>query len=461
LSPPKNPGRFTGPYQSAVKQRTLGAFLQDQWSLGDTTLNLGLRLDMLNGWIPAVTMPAGDFVPERSFPEVPDALNWKDLSPRIGVAHDLFGNGRTAVKGFIGRFVSFQSNAGLLAALAPAASMVTSSTRTWNDLNGDYVPQENELGPHSAANFGQVRSVTSYDRAITHGWHNREYSWQASASIQHELRPGLSVEVGYYRTWYGNFTLTDNLAISPDDFDPYCITAPTDSRLPNSGQQICGFYDIRPSAFGLVDNFVTKASNYGKQKEIFNGVDVTMNARIRGVTVLGGLATGSTLLERCFVVDSPQELYQCRNKQPWGAGTQLKLSAILTLPWQVRTSLTYTNIASIPLTASYVATNAAIAPSLGRNLGACRGAAVCNATAIVELMEPNQVFPEGRNQQLNLRFARRFNAAGMRLEPQVDIFNLTNSNQVLVMTTRYGAAWQNATTILAPRVVKLGVQVNF
>jgi hypothetical protein len=76
-------------------------------------------------------------------------------------------------------------------------------------------------------------------------------------------------------------------------------------------------------------------------------------------------------------------------------------------------------------------------------------------------MEPNQVFPEGRNQQLNLRFARRFNAAGMRLEPQVDIFNLTNSNQVLVMTTRYGAAWQNATTILAPRVVKLGVQVNF
>lgn len=458
---PQSVTYFAGPYQSAARQRTIGAFLQDQWRLGNTTLNLGVRLDVFKGWIPAVTMPAGDFVPARSFPEVPDALNWKDLSPRLGIARDLFGNGRTAIKAFIGRFVSFQPNGGLLAAQNPAAAMITSSTRTWNDLNGDYVPQENELGPHSAANFGQLRPATTYDREITHGWHSREYSWQGSVSIQHELRPGLSVNVGYFRTWYGNFNVTDNLAVTPDDFDRYCVTVPNDPRLPTSGQQLCDFYDIRPGAFGLTENFVTKASNFGKQKEVFNGVDVTFNARLRGINLAGGLATGSTLLERCFVVDSPQELYNCRNEQPWGAGTQYKMSAIFTLPWEIRTSVTYQNIASIPLSASYVATNASIVPTLGRNLGACRAAAVCNATAIVELMEFNQVFPEGRNQQANIRLSKTFRVAGMQVEPQVDIYNLTNSNQVLVMTTRYGPAWQNATGILAPRVIKLGVQARF
>ena len=69
-----------------MRQQTIGAFAQDQWTLGRVTLNLGLRFDSLNGSIPEQHMPAGDFVPERNFDEVDDALNWKDVSPRLGVA---------------------------------------------------------------------------------------------------------------------------------------------------------------------------------------------------------------------------------------------------------------------------------------------------------------------------------------------------------------------------------------
>ena len=162
---------------------------------------------------------------------------------------------------------------------------------------------------------------------------------------------------------------------------------------------------------------MTKASNFGDAKEIFNGVDLTVNARLKGLYLAGGVSTGSTLTDTCFVVDSPQAsfstagvreagLYQCRNRSPWAAGTQVKFSAIYTLPWQIRTSLTYQNVAGIPLTASYVASNAAIQPSLGRNLAACRGAAVCTATALVDLMPNNQVYREGRNTQLNVRLSR-------------------------------------------------------
>ena len=171
---PQSVTYFAGPYGSDVGQRTVGAFAQDQWTIGRTTLNLGLRFDYLKGWVPEQYLPAGDFVPERSFAEVPDALNWKDINPRLGIAYDLFGTGKTAFKATLGRYVSFQPNVGLLAEQNPSTAMITSSTRTWNDVNGDYIPQEPELGPQSAANFGQIGRATTYDEAVTHGWQTRD-----------------------------------------------------------------------------------------------------------------------------------------------------------------------------------------------------------------------------------------------------------------------------------------------
>ena len=57
--------------------------------------------------------------------------------------------------------------------------------------------------------------------------------------MQHELRQRLAVNVGYFRTWHDNFTVTDNLNITSAGFDEHCITAPTDSRLPNpAGQRL-------------------------------------------------------------------------------------------------------------------------------------------------------------------------------------------------------------------------------
>src|SRR5207247_4538144 len=106
---------------------------------------------------------------------------------------------------------------------------------------------------------------TRYDSDVLRGYGVRNYNWQFAAGVQHELLPGVSVNGSYNRRSYGNFWALDNLATTPADFDPYCITAPVDPRLPGGGgNQICGLYDINPAKFGRVDNLVTNATHYGK-----------------------------------------------------------------------------------------------------------------------------------------------------------------------------------------------------
>ena len=87
----------------------------------------------------------------------------------------------------------------------------------------------------------------TYDPAILEGWGIRPWDWGFGASVQQEVLPRVSVEVGYYRRWWGNFTVTDNRAVAPSDYSPFSITAPLDPRLPDGGGYvISGLYDIAP-----------------------------------------------------------------------------------------------------------------------------------------------------------------------------------------------------------------------
>jgi len=368
------------------------------------------------------------------------------------------------VKAFLGRYVNFEAF-GITTANNPSNLLVLNATRAWTDANGDYVPQESELGPLSDSAFGQTRQPTTrYADDVVRGFNVRPYNWQTSFQVQHELKPGLAVNLGYFRTWYGNFTVIDNLAVTPADYSQYCITAPTHPHLPSgvSGKQICGLYDLNPAKFGLVDNLVEQASKYGSYKEHYNGVDASVNMRFGAGGVLqGGMSTGSQGVSRCFVVDSPQELYQCDVAPPWSGTTQVKFSGIYPVAWDVQLSGTYQDSSPIPTTASYVATNAQITPSLGRNLGACGTRPTCTATSTLELIPAGTYYREARVRQLDIRVTRNFRRGNLRFQPQIDLYNAFNANPVLAMTTRFGTAWENATSVLNPRTVKFGVNLNF
>src|SRR5262249_31289444 len=153
----------------------------------------------------------------RDFPEVPDTPNWTDFSPRIGVTYDLFGNAKTALKMTLSKYLEGGTASPIIQNAAPVNATVTSATRIWNDSNGDFLPQEDELGPLSDQGFGQTRVLTTYDPAVLRGFGQRGYNWETSAGLQHELLPRVSVEAMYFHRTYSRLRATNNLLVGPTD----------------------------------------------------------------------------------------------------------------------------------------------------------------------------------------------------------------------------------------------------
>jgi hypothetical protein len=251
--------------------------------------------------------------------------------------------------------------------------------------------------------------------------------------------------------------VTDNRALTPADFDRFSITAPRDPRLPDGGGYVVsGLYDINPSKFGIpAQNFVTLASEFGKQIEHWNGVDVNVNARLEGGLMFqGGFSTGRTSTDNCDVVvklDNPSPLY-CHVDTAFL--TQVKaLGAYLIPRLDVQVSGTFQSIPGPEIAANYTASNAVIAPSLGRNLA---GNA---ANATVNLVSPGTMYGERLN-QVDLRFGKVLRYDRTRTTVSLDLYNAFNANPVLSLNNNF-AAWQVPTSILTARFAKLSIQMDF
>lgn len=447
---------------SANMRNQAGFFAQDQWTLNRLTLNLGLRYDIQDSYIPEQSLPAGRFTPARQFDAVDCVPCWHDLSPRGSAIYDLFGNGRTAIKVSMGRYMA-ENILNVADANNPLVRANPTTNRSWNDVDNDFEPDcdllnpatNGECGPFSNQNFGRTVVTTRWDEAILNG--RRPYSWAGSVVFQHELAAGTALNVGYFKTSWKNFNVTDNLNLSPSDHSQFCVTLPVDPRLPGGGgNQQCGLYDINPDKFGNTSNILqTDAKDFGTQTEIYNGIDITMNARIRqGAFVQGGMSTGRTSTDRCFTVDSPQDMLFCNVTPPFYR-PQFKFSGSYPLPWDLQMSAVFQSLPGIPIAASYVATSAEVARTLGRPL-----AGNTATVTIANIIQPQSIF-EDRYSQFDLRFIRNFRFRGVRLQAMFDAYNLFNTTAILATNSRIGTQWLSPTTVMDARILKVGAQLNF
>ena len=450
----------------------LSMFIQDKWTLNKLTLTGGLRFDYFNTYFPETPLGPGPLVPTRNF-TVPEYKwdNWKDISPRIAAVYDLAGDGKTAIKVNLGRYVLAGDNT-----VGNVFSILANTvTRSWDDragrgINGDYIPQcdllnpqiNGECGAISDFRFGTQVPSTAYDPGVLNGWGKRAYNWEFSAGVQREIGRRVGVDIGYFRRIYGNFIVTDNVAVAATDYNPFSITAPADPRLPGGGNYTVGtVYDLNPSKVGQVNNVVRFTNDYGPQIEHWNGVDFTMNARPRaGIMVQGGLSTGRTSTDNCEVralvpeVSFVAGVLNAYCHVDTNFLTQVKLLGTYTVPKvDVQFSGTFQSLPGPQVTANYVAANAIIQPSLGRPLSG--GAA--NAT--INIVQPGTMYGERLN-QLDLRFAKLLKFGRTRTSINFDLYNILNANPVTSQNNNY-AAWQVPLSILDARLFKISVQFDF
>jgi hypothetical protein len=462
----------------------LGLYAQDQWTLKNMTINAGVRFDHFRSDYPDQNVPPTQWVPvARDFPGA-EAVSWNDLSPRLGLSYALAGSSKTALKVSLNRF-SLQEGTTRASTINPITSN-NSDARRWTDSNGDYIvagdpfnPAANgELGPSTNLNFGRPIVAVRYDPDWATGFGIRPYQWETSVGIQHELLPRASVSLSYFRRIYGNFAVIENQAVSASDYSPYCVTTPADPRLPGSGgQEICGLFDINPPQVGRSSPLWSSAENYGKQREHWNGVDFTANARMTRLLLQGGVSTGKTMTDNCEIVSRfPQVTVPvvpggiatsgtgfttefCNVETPFL--TQAKLLGAYTLPYDFQVAATYQDLPGPQITANAVYTSAQVAPSLGRPLSSA-------ATVTVNIVKPGTLYGE-RMRQLDLRLTKNLTVGRTRVQGIVDLYNALNASPVLVLNNTYGvtsgalmgASWQTPQGILPGRVIKFAMQMNF
>jgi hypothetical protein len=477
-----------------IKDRSASTsfFVQDQWTLNRVTLQGAVRYDRAWSWSPE---GQGSFGPDRfhaaglTFPRTDGVTGFNDVTPRMGVAWDVRGTGKTSVKVNLGKYLQSANNQDRYTLMNPAQAtrFQRTTARNWNDSNFNYIPEcdlmnpaaNGECGAWVTGTFGQPLSAAAVNPAILSGWGVRPSDWQFGASVQHEVLPRTSVEVGYNRRWFNGFTLTDNRATVASDYDAFSFVAPTLSSLPTSGQTIRAF-NPNPRIAATADNYVTLASDYGDWYQYWHGVDVNVQARMQnGLVVQGGTSTGRGVRDNCEVTAKVPELLlvagtwqqpsTCHVDEPWL--TQVRGLAAYTVPKvDVAVSASFqfkpgtlgiggndsaTNGQSV--NANYPVPNAVAQASLGRPLAL--GAVNTN----VNLLRPGMLYGDRVN-QVDMRVAKVLRFGRTRTLVGLDLYNLFNANPGLTFNQNFGtngATWFRPQTILLPRFLRFNATIDF
>ena len=447
--------------------RNLGIFVQDSWTFERMTVNAGVRFESFNAKIQTQTVSAGRFAPERTFAEAPDMPNWFDIAPRLGVSYDVFGNTRTALKATIGRYMAGQTT-GFPSRYNPLTTQ--NEVRSWRDLNGDNVAQDNEIGPSPNAAFGLPVLTIRPDPDI-----KREYDMEYTVAIQHQFGQSLSMNAGYYRRGTYNQRRTENNNWSPSDYEIVNVVSPLDGA-------ILPLYNLSRTRTSLAfDRTDVNSTDSDTRRRTYNGVQVGFNARFGRAQFFGGWTVDRVIDVRCDAIESNQGRYagtaaiaannfpqpdfhfcdQGKLDMPWLH--EMKLAGTFRAPWDVQLNFAFQSYNGLPL---FTRWNISPTTRYAANCQApCRPGelVVPNLTRpnyVLDLVAPGKRYYERQN-QLDLGVRKIFRIGRYQVSAQADVFNVVNSSYVKNQNVTFGTSLGQPLDILNPRTLRLAGQFRF
>ncbi|MGH9350461.1 MAG: carboxypeptidase regulatory-like domain-containing protein [Vicinamibacterales bacterium] len=431
--------------RQAVDVTTL--FFQDSYVVRNLTVTGGVRFERLEAYLPEQNSPASPFFPnaQRRFEAVRDVLNWKNVAPRISIVYDLVGNGKTALKAAAGRYLytvgTGEPNNG-------NPNFTSSETYVWSDLNRDLLFQPGEMGALLSRAGG---SITVFDNGIV-----RPFTNELSASIDHELVPGLKLTGAFtYRTerdLYGS----QDVGVPFSAFRPVTVRdIGRDGLAGTADDGTISVFDQDPATRGQ-NRFVI--DNSAGLNQTYRGMEITAAKRFSDRWQMLAGYTASRSIINAVNVRNPNDLINSRGPGSFDRTHTFKLTGSYIFPYDIGVSGNFRTQSGLPVTR--VAT-----------YGLTQGNVTVN-------VEPAGSVRLDRMTTVDLRVSKVFRMGPRDLELMLDAYNLGNVNtayEVRTLTGRINVResaiptgalinqqqFLSPTAILPPRIFRLAASYRF
>jgi hypothetical protein len=457
---------------NAVSHLNTHAFyVQDTFTRNRLTLNLGFRVDRQDDASVAAEVPANPF-----FPQLMPAINyqgadagvvWTDFSPRLGFTYDLAGDGNNILSSSYSIYYGQMGPGELSGQLA--ATGAVSVRYPWDDRNGDTFVQPGEVdssgtflskstaydpdNPTSTTSPTQVDSGVKNDRT-------REFI----VGFDRQLGSTMAVGANYIWRKYDQFRWNDRFVADAAgnfvrDFGSADYRAVTfrPSSCP-SGARCESVTYFEPGLRIPSTNIYT---NVPDRYRNFNGVELTFQRRYADrwqMSASVALNDARDYWETGNAYEDPTNVEREHGAQyaPESGGSGVgdiftnsrwlvKLSGRYTLPGDVNVAAFYNGRQGYPFPQFIQTPN--------RANGAGRDEVLLDELGSVRLDNLHMI---------DFRLDKMIRFGSRSLTPTFEIFNLTNNNTVLAINRNQAASNANTISgIVAPRVIRLGLQVRF
>ena len=449
------PARYNvglGDFQTKAPNDIYGLYLQDDWTLGRLTLNLGVRYDL----------EIGSLAHDQTGLTVQPAENDTDnIQPRVGFAWDINGTGRTVVRGGGGKYYDqVYLNLTYNQLLQNSGRNVNVTLfNTNNDPSFATDPLRGQ-GFNELRDLGGLRNVARIARGA-----EQPHTWSGSIGVAHQLLTELAVTADYV------YQKSDALLVNVDSNLACCLPngfplPVTSGNYPELGGFIAGVGRPNP-AFGSITDYRFE----GRSR--YHGLQVGVTKRMANGYQFGATYLLSKNQDTAANPNNPFDIDADFGRSSQDQRHRVTANWVVRLPYAFNFNGIFYAASgqAIGISTGGVDINGDVSsggdrPTCGRDPRFAPGCAALGLSA-------GQIIPRNPLRsdpvfRFDVRLSRTFALGAVRAEPLFEVFNLFNREnydpgayQTSLANARFGQPGRSSSLPYQPRQIQLGARITF